>query len=349
MGIFAVNMALLYGEGSRAFARLQEEIIRHTQDTSFLFWGYADSTHMENRLLAESPRHFQGLGAAGISRAVDRQFLAITNVGLEIEARVCRMGQDLYGLVTGGRDSRLCYMVLVRKLTLAKTFIKLGVAARDPRPPCWFETRKIVVEWGADERTDSGAPLLFAKEPLILGLTVNASKESDIRVLKILRTSRRELHDHIPPLYGDTHIIEFDDPTDIEFAKLVCQISQTSVLAIYLSYDFDCCPCALVCNERDEPSVPAVYSYFRKAHLQSPSVEEQYNIMTSTKRNFGCDAYCFRNLSRETISVKVPAELIGEGHTVWISFVPPPSRAYTPYGLLTGWKFYISDSLALTA
>ncbi|KAK4224295.1 hypothetical protein QBC38DRAFT_511856 [Podospora fimiseda] len=38
LGIFGVHMPLLYGEGNPAFRRLQEEIIKQTEDCSFLFW-----------------------------------------------------------------------------------------------------------------------------------------------------------------------------------------------------------------------------------------------------------------------------------------------------------------------
>jgi hypothetical protein len=38
LGIFGVNMPMLYGEGPRAFYRLQEEIIKQTEDYSFLLW-----------------------------------------------------------------------------------------------------------------------------------------------------------------------------------------------------------------------------------------------------------------------------------------------------------------------
>ena len=38
MGIFFVNMPLLYGEGERAFIRLQEEIIRVSDDHSLFAW-----------------------------------------------------------------------------------------------------------------------------------------------------------------------------------------------------------------------------------------------------------------------------------------------------------------------
>ncbi|RDL34748.1 uncharacterized protein BP5553_07876 [Venustampulla echinocandica] len=39
LGIFDVNMPLLYGEGSRAFARLQEEIMKVSDDQSLFAWG----------------------------------------------------------------------------------------------------------------------------------------------------------------------------------------------------------------------------------------------------------------------------------------------------------------------
>ncbi|KAF2758951.1 HET-domain-containing protein, partial [Pseudovirgaria hyperparasitica] len=38
LGIFQVNMPLLYGEGNRAFGRLQEEIMRISDDQSMLAW-----------------------------------------------------------------------------------------------------------------------------------------------------------------------------------------------------------------------------------------------------------------------------------------------------------------------
>lgn len=39
LGIFGVNMPLLYGEGQRAFLRLQEEIIKSSTDQSIFVWG----------------------------------------------------------------------------------------------------------------------------------------------------------------------------------------------------------------------------------------------------------------------------------------------------------------------
>lgn len=43
LGIFDVNMPLLYGEGSRAFARLQEEIMKVSDDQTLFAWGLSET------------------------------------------------------------------------------------------------------------------------------------------------------------------------------------------------------------------------------------------------------------------------------------------------------------------
>ncbi|KAF4915188.1 Vegetative incompatibility protein HET-E-1 [Colletotrichum viniferum] len=61
LGIFSVNMPLLYGEGSRAFIRLQEAIMKETDDQSIFAWAKADTdTEKEHLsgLLADSPASF---------------------------------------------------------------------------------------------------------------------------------------------------------------------------------------------------------------------------------------------------------------------------------------------------
>jgi Heterokaryon incompatibility protein (HET) len=44
LGIFEVHMPLLYGEGERAFMRLQEEIMKRTNDLSIFSWGHPHRT-----------------------------------------------------------------------------------------------------------------------------------------------------------------------------------------------------------------------------------------------------------------------------------------------------------------
>ena len=79
LGIFDVNMPLLYGEGNKAFLRLQEEIMKTSTDTSIFAWenqpvksalgtlvkrGWLEVAEFSS-FLAPSPAHFAN--AAGIS------------------------------------------------------------------------------------------------------------------------------------------------------------------------------------------------------------------------------------------------------------------------------------------
>ncbi|KAK4223149.1 heterokaryon incompatibility protein-domain-containing protein [Podospora fimiseda] len=73
LGIFKVHMPLIYGEGQRAFYRLQKEIMKTTEDYTMLAWGLskflsnkhhwkglANSIHDEpRRPLADSPNDFE--------------------------------------------------------------------------------------------------------------------------------------------------------------------------------------------------------------------------------------------------------------------------------------------------
>ena len=66
MGLFDVHMPLLYGEGSKAFMRLQEIILQKTSDESIFAWGYASgpsqplfrTLHQNVSLFAHSPEDF---------------------------------------------------------------------------------------------------------------------------------------------------------------------------------------------------------------------------------------------------------------------------------------------------
>ncbi|PNY24668.1 Uncharacterized protein TCAP_05390 [Tolypocladium capitatum] len=91
MGLFNVNMPLLYGEGAeKAFRRLQEEFIRQSDDESIFAWT-ADPDEVDGKpywgLLATSPAYFRRSGGYTIPRfKAYRQGrpTEITNNGLRI-------------------------------------------------------------------------------------------------------------------------------------------------------------------------------------------------------------------------------------------------------------------------
>ena len=96
LGIVEVNMPLLYGEGAKAFLRLQEEILKFSDDLTILAWGYGmpfqeimgiipDQT---TPVFAPSPALFKGFYGTfwnlEASRLLGSHSL-ITNYGLLIE------------------------------------------------------------------------------------------------------------------------------------------------------------------------------------------------------------------------------------------------------------------------
>lgn len=56
MGLFGVNMPLLYGEGSNAFLRLQKGIMMVSDDESIFAWR--DDERINSGMLASHPSAF---------------------------------------------------------------------------------------------------------------------------------------------------------------------------------------------------------------------------------------------------------------------------------------------------
>ena len=88
MGIFDVNMPLLYGEGKKAFTRLQHEIAKISSDESLFAWK--DDGLVESGLFAQSPKAFAESGevvqiSSNDYRYTHRAPYTVTNRGLAIE------------------------------------------------------------------------------------------------------------------------------------------------------------------------------------------------------------------------------------------------------------------------
>ncbi|KAI0380797.1 heterokaryon incompatibility protein-domain-containing protein [Hypomontagnella monticulosa] len=107
LGIFDINMPLLYGEGTKAFLRLQEEIIKRSNDLTIFFTSTRaeQSNHVcsapvvcdtdedaeakkyrhaipHRNLFAESPRGFMHCGQVAANNVTDDQSFAMSNKGL---------------------------------------------------------------------------------------------------------------------------------------------------------------------------------------------------------------------------------------------------------------------------
>ncbi|THU97100.1 HET-domain-containing protein [Dendrothele bispora CBS 962.96] len=90
MGIFGVHMPPIYGEGgTKAFIRLQQEIIKVSEDRSIFAWVARPSCNEPRGLLAKSLDEFRYSGDIGISESVKGSYSFINN-GLQIKLPMMR-------------------------------------------------------------------------------------------------------------------------------------------------------------------------------------------------------------------------------------------------------------------
>ncbi|KAM0715688.1 hypothetical protein Q7P37_009187 [Cladosporium fusiforme] len=92
LGLLGINMPLLYGEGKKAWLRLQQEIIRNTDDESIFAWQYGqDSSYypLEAGILAPKVSDFIHSGSV---RLLDqyREPYTLTNKGLDLTVSCVR-------------------------------------------------------------------------------------------------------------------------------------------------------------------------------------------------------------------------------------------------------------------
>lgn len=113
LGFLDVNMPLLYGEGYRAFLRLQEEFFKKHHDPTILGWGFGmghlEISDIEKKFgrdnLARTPLLFRGFRGVGLrqldhgrSKRKPRLGWAVTPYGLNMELSVVKLDakHDLY-------------------------------------------------------------------------------------------------------------------------------------------------------------------------------------------------------------------------------------------------------------
>ena len=86
MGLFNVNMPLLYGERERAFARLQEEIMKQSTDMTLFCWTDPKSSPKTHRsILGRSPAEFSQSAHLIPQRWSTSKPYQMTNKGLVID------------------------------------------------------------------------------------------------------------------------------------------------------------------------------------------------------------------------------------------------------------------------
>ncbi|KAJ4324087.1 hypothetical protein N0V84_004053 [Fusarium piperis] len=177
LGIFGINMPLLYGEGGeRAFIRLQEQIISQTYDHSIFSWGFARGpTH--GGIFATSPLDFAGCGDVVPASVGRRSHYTVTNLGIQIQLPIMAAGNGVqYACFDATRRQRSQVVMSIPLYYADGTGEDEDILVRDPcsMPVFMFEgglsdatTRQVYLSKNTSveaERNQSQYALFVAKE-----------------------------------------------------------------------------------------------------------------------------------------------------------------------------------------
>ncbi|KAF4865674.1 Vegetative incompatibility protein HET-E-1 [Colletotrichum siamense] len=97
LGIFGISMPLIYGEGSRAFMRLQEEILKVSDDHSLFCWSWSAFSGTGS-LLASRPHAFEEASQFTPRENNRPQPYSTTNAGLSIQLRTLSCWSSYIGI-----------------------------------------------------------------------------------------------------------------------------------------------------------------------------------------------------------------------------------------------------------
>lgn len=180
LGIFDVNMPLLYGEGPKAFQRLQEEIMKRFDDQSILAWGFnlKDSTVWSvSTALARSPQDFYNCGGiASRGAAAPGDGFSMSQRGLRLDLPVFgdfNNGDILYCILNCTMAATGSKAVTTRLLTVPLARCLLRADGAKPKPdeyyrlcnriPHWIDENEIVTS----KRTTIYIPSVYRHGDLI--------------------------------------------------------------------------------------------------------------------------------------------------------------------------------------
>lgn len=142
LGLFHVSALIIYGEGSKSFLKLQEEIITDTDDFSLFAWDNPGGQQYTG-LFAHSPSWFRRFQNGPITPMRINGELQIHCAGITIETSLCRAQGSLF-LPLESQDGSNCYIPLSQ---WNDSFVRKGRRVEwDLSNSISFERRKVCIK-----------------------------------------------------------------------------------------------------------------------------------------------------------------------------------------------------------
>lgn len=302
MGLFDVNMPMLYGEGAKAFVRLQEEIVKISDDQSIFAWPQQSQDPVG--ILATSPRLFESCADLySTERASEAEPYSMTNAGLSIRLPVIPWAMHTY-IATLQCGNAYSYRhnvrtgILIARTSRQKQYVRIGQA--------------YMTNWNVERRSIPILPLLllqrteqvrisnyfygFILERVPSQLLAQSTIRKDQSHRYISRKplnkegwftkgeetfySRYPVIDEQPETFelaaGERGVVLGIYPNSENLAIGQNEVRKDKLGCIILGFDFDFNPFCVFC---DAPSAFEVSKIFSKqTHLHSVSEWIEYNL-----------------------------------------------------------------------
>ncbi|KAI0862137.1 heterokaryon incompatibility protein-domain-containing protein [Xylaria cubensis] len=190
MGLFGVNMPLIYGEGRKAFLRLQQEILRVSDDQSLFAWGappvfpdmhvfLTSREAMMHGLFADSPTAFgTNHDILQVDNQEDNPPPVIHGNGVRVQFPVCARGDYEF--------------IVLACTTRARARAYIGIPVKSWSSSCYARCGQLVLIF-PENWTEAHVKLLVVKEPTVGRVW---TPPTTFRLVRVPDTTRTKKQDH---------------------------------------------------------------------------------------------------------------------------------------------------------
>ncbi|KAK5719683.1 hypothetical protein LTR17_015218 [Elasticomyces elasticus] len=250
MGLFDISLKLIYGEGEKAFIKLQREIIASSADQSIFCWKLDNRIHKPgSSLLAPSPRAFADCGDV-IPTSVQRPY-SLTNIGLSIQLCTWPHSMETYLAYldcnkVGSPESEIA--ILIAKLPTADQYVRVtdpeNVSVFGAKAPSATERRLRKIRQIFMREVTEELPMNRSYGFWLRTIEPPRSEGCEIRVLSRAATIAQDCVMLAPGMVGDAGVISIDPKNRRGPVKW------SFVRWMKLQFDDDFHPIVAILNER---------------------------------------------------------------------------------------------------